>query len=164
MLRRMSQPALSVLLGGGSGACGFAALGLALYASGPALAGATVFGVFGFAVGALCTVLTPLRQGLPVQRQADLPADALASMVRATLAQATAERGARTGSAADRQPAELAAATLALAGLPGPAGRAAPAAATATSVSVPAPAAAAPAPAPALSRPGRQFASSAFGA
>ena len=156
MVRRGWGQALMVLLGGASGACGFAALGLALYATGQPLAAATVFGAFGFAVGALCVLLTPLQQRLPGQRHADLPGEALAGMVRATLAQAAAERGNRSGSAADRRPAEAAAATLALAGLPAPAERTGPPGTPATS------AASAPAPAPAAN--GRQFASSAFGA
>ena len=141
MVRRVRAQALMLLLGGASGACGFAALGLALYATGQPLAAATVFGAFGFAVGALCVLLTPLQQRLPAQRQADLPGDALAGMVRATLAQAAAELGNRSGSAADRRPAE---APLALAGSP----------ATAP----------APVPVPVPSGTGRQFASSAFGA
>ena len=128
-----------LLLGGASGACGFAALGLALYATAQPLAAATVFGAFGFAVGALCVLLTPLQQRLPAQRHADLPGDALAGMVRATLAQAAAELCNRSGSAADRRPAE---APLALAGSP----------------------VTAPAPVPVPSGTGRQFASSAFGA
>lgn len=135
MVRRVPGQAQMVLLGGTSGACGFAAVGLALYATGQSLAAAAVFGAFGFAVGALCVLLTPLQQRVPSWRHADLSGDALAGMVRATLAQAAAELGNRAGSAADRRPAE---APLALAGSP------------------------APAPAPAGGQ--RQFASSAFGA
>ncbi len=158
MLRRVLASALSVLLGGVSGACGFAALGLSLYAATQPLAAAALFGAFGFAVGALCVLLTPLRQRLPAQRQADLPADALASMVRATLAQAAAERSARPGSAADRRPAELAAAALALAASRGAADSAGPVGVPATAPT-PTPL---PASVPADKR--RQFASSAFGA
>lgn len=146
VLRRALGPVLLVLLGGASGACGFAALGLALYAAAQPLAAASLFAAFGFAVGLLCALLTPLRQQLPAQRQAELSGDALASMVRATLAQASAERGARSGSAADRRPADVAAAALALAAVP-------------AAVAV-----AAPAPAPAAASARRQFASSAFGA
>ena len=163
MLRRVLGSALSVLLGGASGACGFAALGLSLYAATQPRAAAALFGAFGFAVGALCVLLTPLRQQRPVQRHADLPADALARMVRATLAQAVTERGARTGSAADRRPAELAVAALALAASPGSAGHAGPVAApTPNTAPTPLPALT-PLPAPAPADKGRQFASSAFG-
>jgi len=145
VVRRLLGPAVSVLLGGASGACGFAALGLALYANRQPLAAATLFGAFGFAVGALCVLLTPLRQRLPAQRPADLQGEALASMVRATLALAAAERGARSGSPADRRPAEVAAAALALAASPGAADRAGQAgmaatAATPTPLAAPAPA------------------------
>ena len=135
MLRPVRGQAQMVLLGGASGACGFAAVGLALYATGQSMAAAVVFGAFGFAVGALCVLLTPLQQRVPARRHADLPSDALAGMVRATLAEAAVDCGNRSGSAADRRPAE---APLALAG--------------------------SPAPAPAPAGGGRQFASSAFGA
>ena len=143
MVRRVRGQALMVLLGGASGACGFAALGLALYATGQPLAAATMFGAFGFAVGALCVLLTPLQQRLPAQRHADLPGSALAGMVRATLAEAAAGRGNRSGSAADRRPAEAAAALTG-----------SPASASASGLL----------PARARARTGPQFASSAFGA
>lgn len=161
MLRRAwGQALLLLLLGGASGACGFAALGLALYATGQPQAAATLFGAFGFAVGALCGLVTPLRHRLPAQRHADLPGDALAGMVRATLAQAAAERDARPGSAADRRPAGVATAALALAAAPGPADHPGP-----LGVPAAAPASTATAAmAPAATGNRRQFASSAFGA
>ena len=106
MLRR----ALVVLIGGASGACGFAALGLALYSQGPSQAAALLFGCFGFASGALCALLPSLRRRLPSHRHAELPGPALVGMVRATLASAAAERPARSSTAANRRPAGAAAA------------------------------------------------------
>ena len=112
MLRRV----LAVLMGGASGACGFAALGVALYAPVQTQAAALLFGGFGFASGALCALLPSLRRRLPTHRHAELPGTALADLVRATLAtSAAAEQPARSGTAANRRPAEAAAAALAAA-------------------------------------------------
>ena len=111
MLRRV----LAVLMGGASGACGFAALGVALYASMQAQTAALLFAGFGFASGALCALLPSLRRRLATHRHAELPGPALAGMVRATLAGAAAEQPARSGSTAQRRPAEAAAAALAAA-------------------------------------------------
>ena len=145
MLRRV----LSVLISGASGACGFAALGVALYAQGPSQAAALLFGGFGFASGALCALLPSLRRRLPSHRHAELPGPALVGMVRATLASAAAaERPARSGTAANRRPAKAAATTLAAAAATASANTAAGAAAPAVIVAVDA----------------RRFASSSFGA
>jgi hypothetical protein len=106
----------NLLLGGASAACGLAALGLALYAGSPAQASATtLFAGFGFVAGLLCGALHAVFEGLPVLPAAAMPAEALASLVRATLATAVAERAPRSGSAADRRPspAEWAGATAA---------------------------------------------------
>ena len=111
MLRRV----LAVLMGGASGACGFAALGVALYAPVQAQSAAQLFAGFGFASGALCALLPSLRRRLATHRHAELPGTALAGMVRATLASAAAEQPARSGTAAQRRPAEAAAAALAAA-------------------------------------------------
>lgn len=111
----MLRPVLAVLLGGASGACGFAALGVALYAPTQAQVAAELFAGFGFASGALCALLTPFRRRLAAQRHAELPGPALAGMVRATLASAAAEQPARSSTAAQRRPAEAAAAALAAA-------------------------------------------------
>ena len=122
MLRR----ALSVLVGGLSCACGFAALGVALYAQGSATAAAAaLFGASGFGVGVLCAALTPWRDPPPAQRTVALSRDALASLLRATLASAASERAARPGSAADRRPAATAAEALARAATLSPAAAAA---------------------------------------
>ena len=145
MLRRM----LAVWMGGASGACGFAALGVALYAPLQTQAAAMLFGGFGFAMGALCALLPSLRRRLPAHRHAELPGPALAGLVRATLAtSAAAEQPARSGTAADRRPAEVAAAALA-------------AAATAASTTTPVKATPLAASAAAGNR---RFASSSFGA
>ena len=106
----MLRPVLAVLMGGASGACGFAALGVALYAPTQAQAAAELFAGFGFASGALCALLTPFRRRLAAHRHAEL-----AGMVRATLASAAAEQPARSGTAAQRRPTEAAAAALAAA-------------------------------------------------
>ena len=65
--------------------------------------------------GLLCGGLHAVFDGLPVQPVAAMRPEALASLVRATLASAVAERAPRSGSAADRQPtpAQWAAAALA---------------------------------------------------
>lgn len=105
----MLRTAVVLLLSGSSLACGFAGMGLALYAHGPALAAAALFGLVGFAVGLACATLQMALVGQPSRQTAPLPAPELAALVRATLASAAQERAARPGSAADRQPAPLAA-------------------------------------------------------
>lgn len=101
----MIKPLLMVLLGGASMACAFAAMGVALYAHGPSAAAALLFGSMGALAGLLCAVLQWVFDGLPVPQRAALPAEALARLVRATLASAASERPARPGSAADPRPA-----------------------------------------------------------
>ena len=110
----------NLLLGGASGACGLAAAGVALYAGGPAQASAAaLFAGVGFVAGLLCGGLHAVFEGVPAQPAAALPAQALAGLVRATLATAIAERAPRSGSAADRHstptptPTQLASAALA---------------------------------------------------
>ena len=106
----------NLLLGGASSACGFAAVAVALYAGNPAQAAAAVlFASVGLVAGLLCGGLHAVFDGLPVQPVAAMRPEALASLVRATLASAVAERAPRSGSAADRQPtpAQWAAAALA---------------------------------------------------
>ena len=96
----------NLLLGGASGACGLAAVGVALYAGGPVQASAAaLFAGVGFVAGLLCGGLHAVFEGVPAQPAAALPAQALAGLVRATLATAIAERAPRSGSAADRHPA-----------------------------------------------------------
>lgn len=99
------KPLLMVLLGSASMACAFAALGVALYANGPSAAAALLFGSIGGLAGLLCALLQWVVDGLPVPQRAALPAEALARLMRATLASAASERPARPGSAADRRPA-----------------------------------------------------------
>ncbi len=108
----------NLLLGGASGACGLAAAGVALYAGGPAQASAAaLFAGVGFVAGLLCGGLHAVFEGVPAQPAAALPAQALAGLVRATLATEIAERAPRSGSAADRHstptPTQLASAALA---------------------------------------------------
>lgn len=109
-------PTLFAVLGQGlSTGLGFAALGLALYAQGPAQAAAALFG----AVGALCgTAAAALRlrlDGVPAALPTPMPADALATLLRTMLDQAQQDRQAsRRGSAADRQPASVAQASAVL--------------------------------------------------
>jgi hypothetical protein len=101
----MLRLAQAVLLGGASSACGFAALGLALYARSPsALEAATLFGGIGFVCGMVCNGLQALLAGLPGHGQAPLQPQELAGMVRATLAAAAGERAPRAGSAAGLRP------------------------------------------------------------
>lgn len=62
----MVRLASSVLLGGASAACGFAAIGVALYAGSPAQAAAvTLFAGIGFGAGVLCGCLHAVFDGLP---------------------------------------------------------------------------------------------------
>ena len=112
----------NLLLGGASGACGLAAVGVALYAGGPVQASAAaLFAGVGFVAGLLCGGLHAVFEGVPAQPAAALPAQALAGLVRATLATEIAERAPRSGSAADRHstptptptPTQLASAALA---------------------------------------------------
>ena len=101
----MLKLAWALLLGGASTACALAALGLALYAPGPqAVQAAQWFAAFGFAAGLVCGGLHRVFRGPELVRQAPLPPEALAGLVRSMLASAAAERQARPGSAADRQP------------------------------------------------------------
>lgn len=128
-------------------ACGFAALGVALYAHGPSGAAAALFGSVGALAGGLCAALQRAFQGRPAPHGAALPAQALARLVRTTLASAASaasELQARPGNAADRRPA-LPAAAAGVASAPAPAAAPAP-----TRHPLPADA--------------RRFASSAFGA
>ena len=107
---------MNLLLGGASSACGFAALGVALYADSPTLSHvAGLFAGIGFVAGLACGGLHAWLDGPQVPEAAALPSEALAHMVRAALASASAERQPRSGSAADRRPtpAELASSTLA---------------------------------------------------
>jgi hypothetical protein len=141
----MLRLAFSLFMGGVSAACGLAAVGLTLYAQSPsAMAAAQLFGTVGFIVGLVCGGLHQALRGQPALSPVALPPEALAGLVRATLAHAAAARTERAGSAADRRPEPV-----------GPA-RAAP---TAEPAAAPVAAAAAAAAAPA-----RQLASSAFGA
>jgi len=106
----MRRLALSLLLQAASVACGFAALGLALYARGPsAMVAAQLFGAVGLLAGLLCGGLQLLLGGLPLRQARPLSAPAVAELVRATLASVAAERQPRSGSAADRRPVAAAA-------------------------------------------------------
>jgi len=102
----MLRLAWALALGAASTACGMAAVGVALYAHGPmAWAAAQWFGAIGAVAGLVCGGLHHWLAGAAVPHAAPLPPQALAGLVRATLASAAAERQARPGSAADRQPA-----------------------------------------------------------
>ena len=102
-------PTLFAVLGQGmSMAMGFAALGLALYAQGPAQAAAALFAAVGAFCGITAASLRLLLQGVPAALPVPLPAEALAAL-RNLLAQAQQDRQAtRSGSAADRQPSAVA--------------------------------------------------------
>ena len=94
----------NLMLGGASSACGFAAVAVALYGGGPAQASAVaLFAGFGFVTGLACGGLHAVIDGPPAQPAAAMPPKALASLVRATLARAVAERAPRAGSAADHR-------------------------------------------------------------
>lgn len=137
----MLRLAFSLFMGGVSAACGLAAIGLTLYAHSPsAMAAAQLFGAVGFVVGLVCGGLHQALRGQPAHGPAALPPEALAELVRATLANAAAERTVRAGSAADRRPH------------PAEPARAAPAAEPSA------------APVAAAAAPAREVASSAFGA
>jgi len=97
---------LALLMGAASTACAFAAVGWTLYAAHQqAVWVAQCFAAWGLAAGLGCGLLHLQAHGRPAQAPAALPPDELAGMVRAALASATAERSARTGTAADRRPA-----------------------------------------------------------
>ena len=105
---------LALALGSASAACAFAAVGWSLYAQHPAAAfAAACFAAWGALAGLACGGLHLHLHGRPAPAPAPLPPDALASLVRATLARAAAERLARPGSAADRRPAAVAQAPVA---------------------------------------------------
>ncbi len=99
-------PMVFAVLGQGlSTGLGFAALGFALYAAGPAWPAAALFGGFGGVCGVASAVLRLVRDGVPPPLPVPLPADELASLLRSTLAEAQRQRRAtRGGSPADRQP------------------------------------------------------------
>ena len=99
-------PTLFAVLGQGlSSGLGFAALGLALYAQGPAPAATALFGAVGALCGAAAALLRLVIDGVQAALPAPLPADALRTLLR----QAQQERQAsRSGSAADRRPAAVA--------------------------------------------------------
>jgi hypothetical protein len=102
----MLKLALALAMGGASTACALAAVGWTLYAGHPeAVWVAQCFAAWGFVAGLACGGLHLYAHGRPAPAPAALPPDALASLVRATLAKAAAERQARPGSAADRRPA-----------------------------------------------------------
>lgn len=102
----MKRLATAFAMGGLSSGCAFAAVGLALYAQGPlAWDAAWLFGGFGLVAGMACAGLHWVFDGMPAQERSTLAPEALAAMVRATLAGAAAERAQRPGSAADRKPA-----------------------------------------------------------
>ena len=116
----MLRLAWALALGAASSACGMAAVGVALYAHGPmAWAAAQWFGAIGLVSGLVCGGLHLWLVGPATPQATPLPAQALAGLVRATLATATAERQVRPGSAADRQPAPAAMPLAALAARPG---------------------------------------------
>lgn len=105
-------PLLFALAAGAlSSGLGFAAVGIALYARGPIWQAAALFGAVGLLAGLACALLHARDQGLPAgPLAARLPADELASLVRATLAKASqARQASRAASVADRQPAPAAA-------------------------------------------------------
>ena len=102
----MLKLALALCMGGASTACALAAVGWTLYAGHPdAVWVAQCFAAWGFVAGLACGGLHLYAHGRPAPAPAALPPDAMASLVRATLARAVAERQARPGSAADRRPA-----------------------------------------------------------
>lgn len=105
--RRPLGPMLFAVLGQGlSTGMGFAALGLALYAPGPAQAAAALFAAIGAACGVAAAILRLWLDGVPAALPVPLPADSLAALLRTTLAQAQRQRQAsRIGSVADRLPA-----------------------------------------------------------
>jgi hypothetical protein len=109
----------SLALGGASAACGFAAIAVAMYPGGPAQATAVaLFAGVGFGTGLLCGAAQLAFGGMPTPTPAPLAPEALASLVRATLAETRQVRAARPAvpeRAAGQQPtpAEIAATALA---------------------------------------------------
>ncbi len=97
-----------VVLGGASAACAYAAVGVALYAQGPSLVAAWLFAAVGMVAGLICAGLQIVFGDVPAAQQPRLSSEALTVLVRSTLANAAANRPARSGSAADRQPALVA--------------------------------------------------------
>ena len=123
----------AMALCGASAACGFAAFGLALYAQSPAApAAAGLFAGFGFAAGLLCGGLHWVFDAKPSPRPPALSSEALAGLVRATLASACAERQPGHGSAANRRSTPAKVAGTALAGAAASALAALPAGAVST--------------------------------
>ena len=101
----MLRSALAITFSGASLACGMAGIGLALYGNGPqAWAAAQLFGAIGLVAGLACGCLHAVLAGQPVAEPERLSKEALAHLVRSTLAAAKAERLARPGSPADRRP------------------------------------------------------------
>ena len=101
----MLRLCLALVMGGASTACLLAAFGWMLYAGHPdAPRAAQIFAGWGFLSGLAFGGLHLYFHGQPAPTPAGLPADALASLVRATLDRAAAERLSRPGSAADRRP------------------------------------------------------------
>jgi hypothetical protein len=97
---------LALAMGAASTACALAAVGWTLYAGHPDAAWvAQCFAAWGWVAGLACGGLHLYAHGRPAPAPASLPPDAMASLVRATLARAAAERQDRPGSAADRRPA-----------------------------------------------------------
>lgn len=91
----MPRLILLLLMQGASLGCAMAALGLVLYAGGPsAVAAAQLFGALGFVGGLLCGGLHQTWAGRQPPAAAALPAPALASLLRQTLAGAAAARAA----------------------------------------------------------------------
>lgn len=128
----MLRLVLALAMGGASGACAVAAFGWVLYGQNAAPVPAVqIFAAYGFLSGLACGALHLHFQGRPAAAPEPLSSEALAALVRATLASAAAERQARPGSAADRRPV----APPAIA-----AGTAAPAPAPLPPASIPAPA------------------------
>lgn len=162
---------LHLLLGGASCACGLAAVGLVLYGHGPwALSAGQLFAGFGFAVGLLGGALHQWLNQRQHLQPAALPPEALAGLVRATVASLSASRSvaARTAPAgaapapimaperASGPVPDALATAVAVAAVPAPAPRLEPALASAIT-------ARARAVATAGSGLPRQFANSAFG-
>ena len=104
--RRPLGPTLFAVLGQGlSTGLGFAALGLALYAQGPASAAAALFAAVGVLCGTAAASLRLLLDGVPAALPVPLPAEALAALLRKLLAHTQQDRQvSRSGSAADRRP------------------------------------------------------------
>lgn len=104
----MLRLALALAMGSASGACALAAVGWSLYGQSPAVVSAVqIFAAYGGLAGLVCGALHLHFQGQPAAAPAALSSDALARLVRSTLATAAAQRQARPGSAADRRPAAV---------------------------------------------------------